>query len=189
MILSDGDIKVLLKSGELVVEPLDDPDVQIQPSSIDLRLSPRFLVFRREKSPYIDPFAEDPLEFTEEVVIEDGEPFVIHPGEFVLGATVERVKIPDYIVARVDGRSSLGRLGILIHATAGFVDPGFSGVITLEITNVNVMPVALYPGMRICQISFDRLSSPAVRPYGPGRGKYWGQMGHIPSRIRRDRET
>ncbi len=187
MILSDRDIKVLLESGELIVEPLDDPEVQIQPSSIDLRLSPKFVVFRREKKPYIDPFTDDPLEFTEEVIVSDGEPFVIHPGEFVLGATIERVGIPDYIVARIDGRSSLGRLGILVHATAGFVDPGFFGVITLEITNVNVMPVALYPGMRICQISFDRLSSPADKPYGPGRGKYWGQTGPIPSRIRRDK--
>ncbi len=188
MILSDRQIVEMLKTGKIVIEPLKDSTEQIGPSSVDLRLGPEFIVFRREKKPYIDPWRDDPVEFTERVKVAEDEPFIIHPGEFVLASTVEYIKIPADIVARVDGRSSLGRLGIIIHATAGFIDPGFEGNITLEITNINVMPIALYSGMRICQISFEDLSSPAERPYGSRAGsKYHGQRGPMLSRLKWDR--
>ncbi len=188
MILSDGDILDLLSKKEIVIDPFPDRDIQIGPSSVDLRLSREFIVFRREKKPFIDPFDDDPTHFTERVLLRDNEPFIIHPGEFVLASTMEYVKVPNYLVARVDGRSSLGRLGIIIHATAGFIDPGFEGTITLEITNINVMPVALYPSMRICQISFEELKTPAQRPYGKKvDSKYQGQRGPTISKLRNDR--
>jgi len=188
VILSDREILQRLATGDIIIDPEPDRDIQVGPSSVDLRLGNEFIVFRREKKPFIDPFADDPTLFTEKVVLSEDEPFIIHPGEFVLASTEEYVRVPSDLVARVDGRSSLGRLGIIIHATAGFIDPGFEGTITLEITNINVMPVALYPGMRICQISFETMNRPAERPYGVKTGsKYQGQRGPTVSRLKWDR--
>lgn len=187
MILSDVDILKRLENKSLFIEPMRDVDLQVGPSSVDLRLSNEFVVFRREKKPFIDPFSDDPQAFTEKIVLSENEPFIIHPQEFVLASTMEYVKIPNDLVGRVDGRSSLGRLGIIIHATAGFIDPGFEGTITLEITNINVMPVALYPGMRICQISFEPVTTKVNRSYGNRPGsKYQGQKGPTLSRLKWD---
>jgi len=189
--LSDREIKAALAEGRIDVGPLEDPDVQIQPASIDLRLGNQFRVFKHAQRAFIDPLNDNIDEFTEIVTVPDGEPFILHPGEFVLGSIKEYVQIPADMVAKVEGRSSLGRLAILVHATAGFIDPGFEGNITLELSNVGKMPVAFYPNMRVCQISFEMLSSPAERPYGhPDRGsKYQGQQGPTASRIRHDAPT
>ncbi len=189
MILSDRDILARLKQGDLVVDPLDDPDLQVQPASIDLRLGDEFLVFRNPHIPFIDPQASDLSGLTEKIVVGRGSPFILHPGEFALGTTHERVRIPADLVAKVEGRSSLGRLAVVVHATAGFVDPGFEGHITLELSNLGRVPVALHPGMRISQIALHQMSSPAQRPYGsPGRrSKYQGQRGPVASRIGEDR--
>jgi dCTP deaminase len=187
MILSDGDIKKAIAAGRIAIEPLDDPELQIQPASVDLRLGTRFILFRHSRTPYIDPLAQDAADYTEVMEIAEDDRFILHPGEFVLAATKERVRLPDDLVGRVDGRSSIGRLGLQMHATAGFIDPAFEGNITLELSNVGRMPVALHPNMRVCQISFEPLTSPAERPYGAGRGsKYQGQAGPTPSRIHRD---
>jgi len=186
--LSDKDIKAALAAGTIEVGPLEDPDIQIQPASIDLRLGNDFRVFKHAQRAYIDPLTDDLDTYTEVIHVEDGQAFILHPGEFVLGTIKEYVKIPDDIVAQVDGRSSLGRLAILVHATAGFIDPGFEGNITLELSNVGKMPVAFYPNMRVCQISFTPLSTPAEIPYGhpSRRSKYQGQRGPTASRIRKD---
>ncbi|HET6403207.1 MAG TPA: dCTP deaminase, partial [Candidatus Thermoplasmatota archaeon] len=178
-----------LKKGDLVVDPLDDPDVQVQPASIDLRLGHEFLVFRHPHIPYIDTKGANVADYTERITIRDGETFVLHPGEFVLGTTYERVVIPADLVAKVEGRSSLGRLAVVVHATAGFVDPGFEGHITLELSNLGRVPVALHPKMRVSQIALHQMSSAAARPYGhPSRGsKYQGQRGPVASRIEADR--
>lgn len=186
--LSDKDIRAALTSGAITVEPLEDPAVQIQPASIDLRLGNEFRVFKHTQRAFIDPLCDNMDEYTEVIRVEDGQAFILHPGEFVLGSIKEYVKIPADVVAQVDGRSSLGRLAILVHATAGFIDPGFEGNITLELSNVGKMPVAFYPNMRVCQISFSRLSSPAEIPYGhqSRRSKYQGQRGPTASRILRD---
>lgn len=192
MILSDSEILEMLKSGALVIHPLDDPEVQIQPASVDLRLDNHFMVMRHSSMPFIDPLDDVPAHFMDErrIYPQDGECFIIHPGEFVLASTVERVKLPDNLVGRVDGRSSLGRLGLQMHSTAGFIDPGFDGNITLELSNVGRLPVKLYPGMRVCQISFETMARPAVRPYGHPlrRSKYQGQSGPQASRVYRDPE-
>src|ERR1700741_4222971 len=159
----------------------------LQPSSIDVRLDRYFRVFNNTRYTHIDPSQQqDALTSLVEAV--DEEPFVLHPGEFVLGSTFEAVDLPDDLAGRVEGKSSLGRLGLLNHSTAGFVDPGWDGHITLELSNVNTIPITLYPGMRIGQLSFFRLSSPAERPYGtPGVGSsYQGQSGPTPSRYRLD---
>jgi dCTP deaminase len=187
LVLSDRTIREEISRGRLVIDPLGDGC--IQPSSIDLRLAPLFRVFRVGilPRPYLD--VAQPMEgFTELVEVAEDEPFIIQPGEFVLAATVETITLPDDIVARVDGKSSLGRLGLLIHATAGFVDPGWTGKLTLELSNVAKMPIAVRPGMRICQISFLRLSTPAERLYGsPGLGsKYQGQTEPTASRAYQD---
>ena len=187
MVLSDRSIREEIKRGRIVIDPLGDGC--IQPSSVDLRLAPLFRVFRVGilPRPYLD--VAQPMEgFTELVEVAEDEPFIIQPGEFVLAATVETITLPDDIVARVDGKSSLGRLGLLIHATAGFVDPGWTGKLTLELSNVAKMPIAVRPGMRICQISFLRLSTPAERLYGsPGLGsKYQGQTEPTASRAYQD---
>ena len=188
MILSDREIRAALAAGHIVIDRIDDPGVQIQPASVDLRLGNRFVIFRHAMKPFIDPVVDDASEYTEVIQIGDEEAFYLHPGEFVLGTTKERVRIPEDLVARVDGRSSIGRLAILVHATAGFIDPGFEGNVTLEFSNVGKMPVALRPNMRVCQISFEPLTSPAERPYGAGRSsKYQGQSGPTASRIHRDR--
>jgi len=189
VILSDRDLKARLKQGDLVVEPLEDPDLQIQPASIDLRLSSEFVVYKLPHVPVIDPRAADALEgYTTRISITEGEPFVLHPGEFALGSTMERVRIPGDLVARVEGRSSFGRLAVVVHATAGFIDPGFEGQITLELSNLGRCAVLLYPGTRISQIVLHTMTSPAERPYGPARGsKYHGQMGPVMSRVNKDR--
>ncbi|PSP83799.1 dCTP deaminase [Halobacteriales archaeon QS_6_64_34] len=190
MILSDVDILRRLEDGDLVVEPLDDPDIQIQPASVDLRLGREFLEFQHANIPCIHPNAEaevdDYVELTE---VEAGGEYILHPGDFVLGTTHERVEIPDDLIAHVEGRSSLGRLAIVVHATAGLADPGYKGQITLELSNLGTAPVALTPGMRISQLTFTELKTPADRPYGAERGsKYQDQSGPQASKIQGDRE-
>ena len=185
MVLSDRTIRAEIAAGRIVVKPIDLDDVQ--PASIDLHLDSRFLVFANTRQPYID--VRQPLdELTEAVEIDAGKPFMLHPGEFALGSTLERIELPDDLVARLEGKSSLGRMGLLIHSTAGFVDPGWQGRLTLELSNVARLPIALYPGMKIGQISFLRLSTPAERLYGsPELGsKYQGQSGPTASRFHRD---
>lgn len=184
-VLSDRTIKEELASGRLVIEPLDESD--IQPASVDLHLDRIFRTFRVTRRPYVD-VRQAMEDLTELVTIEDDEPFIIQPGTFVLGSTLESVTLPDDIVARVDGRSSLGRLGLLVHATAGYVDPGWMGKLTLELSNQSQMPIALYFGMNISQISFLRMSTPVERPYGSEglASKYQGQAGPTPSRVFQD---
>jgi len=190
MILSDADILRRLEDGDLVVEPLDDPDIQIQPASVDLRLGREFLEFQHANIPCIHPDAEAEVdEYVELTEVEEGGEYILHPGDFVLGTTHERVGIPDDLIAHVEGRSSLGRLAIVVHATAGLCDPGFSGKITLELSNLGTAPVALTPGMRISQLTFTELKTPADRPYGAKRGsKYQDQSGPQASKIQGDRE-
>ncbi len=190
MILSDADIARRLSEGELVIEPLSDPDLQIQPASVDLRLGQEFLEFQRTNIPCIHPDSEREVsEYVRETVVEDGQEFVLHPGDFVLGTTEERVEIPPDLIAHVEGRSSLGRLAVVVHATAGLCDPGYRGQITLELSNLGSAPVALTPGMRISQLTFTELKTPAERPYGSERGsKYQDQVGPQASRIRGDSE-
>ena len=190
MILSDGDILDRLESGGLVIDPLDDPDIHIQPASVDLRLGRTFLEFQRTNIPCIHPNSEQEVDdYVEETVIDEGEEFVLHPGDFVLGTTKERVEIPPDLIAHVEGRSSLGRLAIVVHATAGLCDPGYKGQITLELSNLGAAPVALDPEMRISQLTFTELKTPAERPYGSERGsKYQNQEGPQASRIGGDRE-
>lgn len=191
MILSDGDIKKRLEDGDLTIEPLDDPELQLQPASVDMRLGREFLVYQLPHMASID--TREPIvqsEYAREVTIEEGDYFTLHPGEFVLGSTAEWVSLPDDLVARVEGRSSIGRLAVVVHATAGFIDPGFEGKITLELSNLGRVAVKLYPGMRISQLVFQQLSSPAERPYGPDRGsKYFGQDGPVASRIGDDSDV
>jgi len=190
MILSDRDIAARLDEGDLEIEPLADPDLQIQPASVDLRLGREFLEFEHTNIPCIHPNSEQEIEeyVSETVVDEDGE-FILHPGDFVLGTTVETVAIPDDLIAHVEGRSSLGRLAVVVHATAGLCDPGYRGQITLELSNLGSAPVALDPGMRISQLTFTELKSPAATPYGAERGsKYQDQSGPQASRIGGDRE-
>ena len=190
MILSDRDIAARLDEGDLVIEPLDDPELQIQPASVDLRLGREFLEFQRTNIPCIHPESEDEVEdYVSQTVVPEGDEFILHPGDFVLGTTKERVEIPPDIIANVEGRSSLGRLAIVVHATAGLCDPGYQGQITLELSNLGAAPVALAPDMRISQLTFTELSSPADRPYGSERGsKYQDQSGPQASRIGGDRE-
>ena len=185
MILSDRDLEARLAAGDLRIEPILDPERQIQPASIDLRLAKEFVVYQLPHVPCIDPRDAESVErYTERVEVAEGEAFILHPGEFVLGSTLEHVTVPDDLVARVEGRSSIGRLAIVVHATAGFIDPGFSGRITLELSNLGRVGVKLYPGMRISQVVFHTMTSPSVRPYGPARGsKYQGQTGPVTSRI------
>jgi len=173
-VLADRDIRAEIETGRVVIRPYDPVD--LQPSSVDLHLDRSFRVFRNNRYPYIDVRQPQP-DLTELLTIADDEPFVLHPGEFVLGQTLEWVELPDDLVARLEGKSSLGRLGLLIHSTAGYVDPGWKGNLTLELSNVANLPIALYHGMRIGQISFFRMSGPVERPYGsPGlRSRYQGQ--------------
>ncbi len=190
MILSDADILKRLEVGELVIDPIDDFDLQIQPASVDLRLGEEFLEFQRANIPCIHPEREQEVdEYVTETVVEEGEEFILHPGDFVLGTTHERVEIPPDLIAHVEGRSSLGRLAVVVHATAGLCDPGYRGQITLELSNLGTAPVALTPGMRISQLTFTELTSPADRPYGADRGsKYQDQTGPQASRIQSDDE-
>jgi dCTP deaminase len=173
-VLSDRDIAAALGAGRIKIEPYDPAD--LQPSSVDLHLDRSFRVFRNNRYPYIDVRAAQP-DLTELLAVADDEAFVLHPGEFVLGQTIEWVELPDDVVARLEGKSSLGRLGLLIHSTAGYVDPGWKGKLTLELSNVAKLPIALHFGMKIGQISFLTMSSPVDRPYGSaGLGsKYQGQ--------------
>ena len=187
MILSDRDIRAEIEAGRIVIDPYL-PDA-VQPSSVDLHVGNRFRVFRNNRTAVIDPRAEQP-ELTELVEISGDEPFVLHPGEFVLGATFERVALPNDLVARLEGRSSLGRLGLMIHSTAGYVDPGWEGTLTLELSNVAHLPIKLYDGMKIGQISFQRLSSAAEVAYGDARigSRYRGQTDPTASRYHADFE-
>ena len=181
MLLSDRDIKAELSSGRIGLEPLDLE--MVQPSSVDVRLDQFFRLFDNHKYPFIDP-AEDQPDLTRLVEAKPGEPFILHPGEFVLGSTYERVTLPDDIAARLEGKSSLGRLGLLTHSTAGFVDPGFTGHVTLELSNVATLPIKLWPGMKIGQLCFMRLTSPTEQPYGSSTyaSRYQGQRGPTASR-------
>ncbi len=186
MVLSDRSIKEQMMAGNIRIEPFDPED--IQPSSVDLHLADRFQVFRNSRYPYIDPSRQQ-SGLMELVGATAEDPFVLHPGEFVLGATIERVMLPDDIVARLEGKSSLGRLGLLIHSTAGYVDPGWDGTLTLELSNVANLPIVLTPGMPIGQISFTQMTTPVDRPYGtPGLGsRYQGQVDPTPSRSHQPR--
>ena len=185
MILSDRDIKQAVESGRIEIDPYEPSNVQ--PSSVDLRVDRRFRVFENHLYPIIDPKVYQPG-LTKEMQVEPDDMFVLHPGEFVLGATFERITLAGDIVARLEGKSSLGRIGLLIHSTAGFVDPGFDGYLTLELANVANLPIAIYPQMLIGQISFYQMSSPADHPYGsgPSGSKYQGQRGPPPSRVHED---
>ncbi|GAA5819230.1 MAG: dCTP deaminase [Methanobrevibacter sp. CfCl-M3] len=190
-ILSDKDIKKYLSSKKIIIEPLKDFEKQIQPSSVDLRIGNEFKSFKIVRRPFIDPKdSTDLSSYMESVNIPNGDCFIIHPNEFALATTFETVKIPDDLVARVEGRSSMGRLGVTMHVTAGYIDPGFEGRITLEISNIGKMPVALYPGQRVCQIVFETMTSPSQKPYGhPERdSKYMGQVSPETSRIKFDYE-
>jgi dCTP deaminase len=180
-VLSDGTIRRLVAEGRITITPWDP--AMVQPASVDLRLGNSFLVFHNFRVPAID-LADPPQNLTEQVVLDDGGSFVIHPGEFVLGRTEEYVELPDDVVARIEGKSSLGRLGLIVHATAGFVDPGFKGTLTLEITNLTRVPIVLWPGKPIAQLSFMALDAPAERPYGhPELGShYQGQVEATESR-------
>lgn len=176
MVLSDRTIREQVAAGSLVIDPFDD--ALVQPSSVDVRVAGEFRVFHNNRRPLID--VREPTEdLTELVAVGDGDRFILHPGEFVLGSTLERVAIPDDLVARLEGKSSLGRLGLLIHSTAGYIDPGFDGTITLELSNVARLPIAIYPRMPIGQISFLQMTTPVQHPY---RGKYGGQSGPTASR-------
>ena len=187
MVLSDRDIRAEIEAGRIVIDPFV-PEA-VQPSSVDLHLDNRFRVFRNSRYPFIDVREEQP-ELTELVEVAGDEPFILHPGEFVLGSTLERVSLPDDVVARLDGKSSLGRLGLLIHSTAGFVDPGWDGNLTLELSNVANLPITLYDGMRIGQISFQRMSSAVDVAYGDARlgSRYRGQRDPTASLYHRDFE-
>ena len=181
MLLSDRDIKAELGTGRIALEPYQAE--MIQPSSIDVRLDRYFRLFDNHKYPFIDP-AEDQPELTRLVEVDSDQAFILHPGEFVLGSTYEQVTLPDNVAARLEGKSSLGRLGLLTHSTAGFIDPGFSGHVTLELSNVATLPIKLWPGMKIGQMCFFRLSSPAEHPYGSSEysSRYQGQRGPTASR-------
>ena len=180
MVLSDATIARLLAEGRIEIDPYDDS--LLQPSSVDVRVDRLFRVFHNSRYPFIDVKVEQ-ADLTELVEVEDRS-FILHPGEFVLGSTLERIKLPDDLVARLEGKSSLGRLGLLIHSTAGFIDPGWDGHVTLELSNVANLPITIYHGMKIGQISFMQMTEPAATPYGASEigSKYKGQKGPTPSR-------
>ena len=181
MILSDVSIRAAIEMGRVAIDPFDP--AMVQPSSIDVRVDRYFRVFQSHRYAFIDPKQDQP-DLTAEVETDPNIPFILHPSEFVLGSTLEVVRLGDDIVARLEGKSSLGRLGLLIHSTAGFVDAGWDGQLTLELSNVATLPITLYPGMKIGQISFIRMSTPAEHPYGSKEvgSKYQGQVGPRPSR-------
>jgi dCTP deaminase len=180
VVLSDRTIRRLLGEGRIEIDPYDES--LLQPSSVDVRVDRYFRVFHNARYPFID--VREPQEDLTELVEVGDEPFILHPGEFVLGSTLERIRLPDDLVARLEGKSSLGRLGLLIHSTAGFIDPGWDGHVTLELSNVANLPITIYHGMKIGQLSFVQLSEPAESPYGSGSlgSKYQGQKGPTPSR-------
>jgi dCTP deaminase len=181
MVLSDRTIRRLLEEGRIGIDPYAEE--LLQPSSVDVRVDRLFRVFRNSRYPFID-VKQEMEELTELVEVDTEEAFILHPGEFVLGSTLERITLPDDLVARLEGKSSLGRLGLLIHSTAGFIDPGWDGHVTLELSNVANLPITIYYGMKIGQLSFVQLSEPAEHPYGTGSlgSKYQGQSGPTPSR-------
>ena len=181
MVLSDRTIRRLIAEGRIAIDPYDES--LIQPSSVDVRVDRYFRVFHNSRYGFID-VKEPQDDLTELVEMTDETPFILHPGEFVLGSTLERLRLPDDLVARLEGKSSLGRLGLLIHSTAGFIDPGWDGHVTLELSNVANLPITIYHGMKIGQLSFVQLSEPAEAPYGTGGlgSKYQGQKGPTPSR-------
>ena len=181
MLLSDKDIRAAIDSGRVALDPYDP--AMVQPSSVDVRIDRYFRVFENHRYPHIDPSIEQ-AELTRLVEPDGDEPFILHPGEFVLGSTYEVVSLPDDVSARLEGKSSLGRLGLLTHSTAGFIDAGFSGHVTLELSNVATLPIKLWPGMKIGQLCFFRLTSPAEAPYGSGAegSRYQGQRGPTPSK-------
>jgi len=185
MILSDRDIKAALLAKQIVVKPKPDLYNQLGTSSLDLRLGYHFRVFKHRKKPFIDPLDPETISgMTEEVKISKKEPYVIQPGEFVLSSVLEWVELPNNLSARIDGRSSLGRLGLVIHSTAGHIDAGFKGSITMELSNIGMMPIILYPKMRICQLVFEMLSSPTEQPYTERHdARYHGQTAPIESGI------
>lgn len=185
MILSDRDIKKALTSGRIKITPKPNLETQLGSCSVDLRLGKQFRVFNHSKFPYIDPnnpqLATDMMK---EVILKDAEPFILQPGDFVLATTLESIQLPDDLLGRLEGRSSLGRLGIVVHSTASIFDPGWKGVVVMELGNSGRMPVALYPGMRICSMTFEELSSPAQVPYHKKKtAKYVGQKTPVPSKI------
>ncbi|MDP9396454.1 MAG: dCTP deaminase [Actinomycetota bacterium] len=181
MLLSDRDIRKEIESGRVLLEPYDE--AMVQPSSVDVRLDRFFRVFENHRYPHIDPAEEQP-DLTRMVEPHGDEPFILHPGEFVLASTYEVVTLPDDVAMRLEGKSSLGRLGLLTHSTAGFIDPGFNGHVTLELSNVATLPIKLWPGMKIGQLCLFRLSSPAEHPYGSAvyGSRYQNQRGPTPSR-------
>jgi dCTP deaminase len=189
MILSDGDLKKAINSGYIKIKPAPNFEEQLGSCSLDLRLGKSFRVFDHSKYAYIDPFKKNiGDEITREIVVKDGEPFIIQPGDFVLATTIEYVEVPDDLSGTLEGRSSIGRLGIVIHSTAAHIESGFRGNITLEIANMGKMPVALYPEMRICSIAFEQLTSPAEVPYHKKKtAKYAGQTGPKESRIHEEK--
>jgi dCTP deaminase len=185
MIFSDRTIHEAIDAGRVSIDPFD-PDL-VQPSSVDVRCDHRFRVFENHRYPIIDP-KEPQADLTTEVEASQEVPFILHPGEFVLGTTLETIRLGDDVVARLEGKSSLGRLGLLIHSTAGFIDPGFRGQVTLELSNVANLPIAIYPEMKIGQISFYQMTTPADHPYGSASlgSKYQGQSGPTASRMHHD---
>lgn len=191
MVLSDRDIKKALKDGRITIRPKPDLATQLGSCSIDFRLGNSFRVFEHSRHPYIDPFKQGMGSgVTREIRVKDGEPFIIQPGDFVLATTTEYVEVPDDLTGRLEGRSSIGRLGVVIHSTAANIECGFRGHIALELANMGKMPVALYPGMRICSLSFEQLSSPAQVPYYKKKGaKYVGQKGPEESKIYKENEN
>lgn len=191
MIYSDRDIKRLLREGRITIDPAPDFETQLGSCSLDLRLSDEFSVFDYNRHPFVDVRdSEATREIMRQVTVENDQPFVLHPNSFVLAITHERIELPDDIVARLEGRSSLGRLGIIVHATASVIDPGFRGRIVLELANHGLMPVALYPGMRVCSVTFEPLSSPAEVPYYmKRRAKYGEQDSAQGSKISEDPEA
>ncbi len=190
MILADCDILARLERGDIAIAPAPDLETQLQPASLDLRLGYDFQTFNYTRQALIDPADQATFEhLTTLTQLQDDERFLVHPGEFVLATTLEHVEIPNDLLARLEGRSSIGRLGIVIHSTAGFIDPGFKGKITLEISNLGHIAVALYPRMRICHLAFEEMSSPVRAGYGEKRGaKYQGQDAATASRLFQDNE-
>lgn len=190
MILSDIDLLRELEEGELVVDPIEDIDQQVQPASIDLRLGTEFINFERANTPYLDPTDDQTIEeYTRTRTVKQDENIILQPGDFILASTKEHVEIPPHLVASVEGRSSLGRLAVIVHATAGWIDPGWKGQITLELSCLGPVPTALTPNMRIAQLVVEELKTECNRPYGEERGsKYQGQKGPEVSHIEEDKE-
>jgi len=188
MILSDKDIKKAIDEGRIKIDPAPDYAEQLGPCSIDLHLGNKFRIFKSSRHPFIDIKAEIPVDdIMEEVVVEDGQPFIMHPGNLALAITKENLQISDDIIGRIEGRSSLGRLGIIVHGTASVFDPGWNGKPVMELGNLGVMPVALYPGMRVCAFTFEELSSPAEVPYNLKKDNHYaGQSSPMASQLGKD---